>query len=148
MFVFFDQPPPSFSSAVQASGCYCEHEGRFLLLKRHRSRPSGETWGVPGGKLEADENPLEGIIREVHEEIGLILQPDKLFFVKTAYIQYGEIQYVFHMFRTQFEEKPAIVLNEEHTEHRWLTAEEALQFPLIPGGQECLRFVLGIRSEP
>lgn len=140
MFVFFD-PPSSFSTAIQAAGCYCEHAGRLLFLKRHRSRPSGETWGVPGGKLEAGELPLEAVVREVNEETGLVLQPDKLFFVEKVYIQNGEIQYVFHMFRTRFEEElPSILLNEEHTEYTWVTPKEALRLPLIPGGVECLRF--------
>ena len=38
----------------------------FLLLKR----PSESTWEVPSGALEAGESPLQGLARELREELG------------------------------------------------------------------------------
>ncbi|RIK37264.1 MAG: hypothetical protein DCC55_24850 [Chloroflexi bacterium] len=34
----------------------------------------GDTWGVPGGKLELDETAEEGCLREYREELGLEMQ--------------------------------------------------------------------------
>ena len=54
-------------------------EGKFLLFLSHFD-PGSELppqWVFPGGGLEADEEPLQGIVREVFEETGrLFLEAD------------------------------------------------------------------------
>lgn len=35
-------------------------------------------WEIPGGAVEADESPRECAIREVHEELGLVVEPGRL----------------------------------------------------------------------
>lgn len=57
---------------VTAAGLIADDEGRVLLLK-HRFRP-GSGWGIPGGFIEAGEQPEEGLRRELREEIGLELE--------------------------------------------------------------------------
>ncbi len=41
-----------------------------ILLLRHVFHPSAP-WGLPGGWLGRNEDPAEGVIRELHEETGL-----------------------------------------------------------------------------
>lgn len=50
-------------------GCTClvEHEGRVLLV-RPAYRPR---WGLPGGLLHRGETPVEGVRRELREELVL-----------------------------------------------------------------------------
>lgn len=53
-----------------SAGGIIVNEGRQILLLNHFLRPvSG--WGVPGGFLEADEQPEDAFRREVREETGL-----------------------------------------------------------------------------
>lgn len=66
---------------VTAAGIISDAEGRVLLLK-HRFR-AGSGWGIPGGFLEADEQPEVGLRRELREEIGVELQSIKLYKVRT-----------------------------------------------------------------
>lgn len=54
---------------VTAGALIFNEEGKVLLLK-HRFR-AGSGWGIPGGFLEAGEQPEEAIRRELREEIGL-----------------------------------------------------------------------------
>ena len=44
-------------------------KGEFLMQKR--SKQKGGDWGVTGGHPKSGETPLEGIITEVKEELGL-----------------------------------------------------------------------------
>ena len=39
--------------------------GRVLLLENDRNE-----WELPGGKLELHENPIDCVVREIHEEAG------------------------------------------------------------------------------
>jgi len=56
---------------VTAAAIVVDTQGRVLLLK-HRFRP-GAGWGIPGGFVEAGEQPDEGVKRELREEVGLEL---------------------------------------------------------------------------
>jgi 8-oxo-dGTP diphosphatase len=62
--------------AVTAGAVITDARGRVLLLK-HRFRP-GAGWGMPGGFIEAGEQPEEGLRRELREEVGLELEKLKL----------------------------------------------------------------------
>ena len=50
-------------------------KGEFLMQKRVKSK--GGDWGVTGGHPKAGETPIEGIINEVKEELGLDFSKEK-----------------------------------------------------------------------
>jgi mutator protein MutT len=136
----FPVPPDNFHPVVSVSACYCERFGKILLLKRATDTPQADTWGVPGGKLEKGESPLDALLREVYEEIGINLKIDKLTFIKTLYIQY-KIDYIFYMYYKSFSDfDPEIQLSQEHQGYTWTTPEEAIKMPLIAGGAQALEY--------
>ncbi len=63
--------------AVTAGAVITDARGHVLLLK-HRFRP-GAGWGMPGGFIEAGEQPDEALRRELREEVGLEVEKLKLF---------------------------------------------------------------------
>ncbi|MEV0253590.1 NUDIX hydrolase [Streptomyces sp. NPDC050732] len=51
------------------------HRHRVLLVRRSRTeRFLPGVWGVPCGKLEPEESPGDGVLRELKEETGLLGQ--------------------------------------------------------------------------
>ncbi|NLB89735.1 MAG: NUDIX hydrolase [Clostridiales bacterium] len=44
------------------------------LVKQHRVVGGDVLWELPAGKLEPSENPVEGIKRELEEEVGLVAE--------------------------------------------------------------------------
>ena len=49
-------------------------DGRVLLAQRPQGRAMAGLWEFPGGKVEAGERPEETLIRELHEELGLVVK--------------------------------------------------------------------------
>ena len=49
-------------------------DGRMLLLQR----PGTETWEPPAGRLAPGEGFASGAVREVYEETGLLVGPQRL----------------------------------------------------------------------
>jgi ADP-ribose pyrophosphatase YjhB (NUDIX family) len=59
---------------VAAAALIRDEAGRVLLVEPVYK----PTWDLPGGVVEADESPLEACRREVREELGLALLPQRL----------------------------------------------------------------------
>ena len=59
---------------VRASAFVCDAQGHVLLCRR----ADVMLWDVPGGTIGLDELPARGMIREVQEETGLLLEADRL----------------------------------------------------------------------
>lgn len=134
-------PPDDFNPTVEASGCYCKLGDKFLFLKRHPHKPEGNTWGIPGGKLEKGESPQEAMVRELSEEVGLSIKGEEVALIGKIFIRLPHIDYIFHMFLKQYAQMPEITLGlEEHQEAKWVTFSEAKGLPLITGGLEALTF--------
>jgi 8-oxo-dGTP diphosphatase len=49
-------------------------DGRVLLAERPPGKPVPGYWEFPGGKFEPDENSVQALTREIHEEIGVDIE--------------------------------------------------------------------------
>jgi mutator protein MutT len=56
------------------AGVLNDAAGRVLLAQRPAGKPLSGSWEFPGGKLETDESRLAGLKRELHEEIGVVVE--------------------------------------------------------------------------
>jgi 8-oxo-dGTP diphosphatase len=54
------------------AGLLIEH-GCVCITRRRDDAHQGGKWEFPGGKLEAGEDPLTGLKRELHEELGIVV---------------------------------------------------------------------------
>ncbi len=53
-------------------------DGQILLQRRRLGKAHGGLWEFPGGKIEPGESPESALIREIEEELGVLLDPDSL----------------------------------------------------------------------
>jgi ADP-ribose pyrophosphatase YjhB (NUDIX family) len=57
--------------SVSVAGVVIDEDGRALVIQRR----DNAHWEPPGGVLERDEAITEGLLREIKEETGLIVEP-------------------------------------------------------------------------
>ena len=58
-------------------GAVVVEQGRVLLVRRGTEPLKGQ-WSLPGGMLELGESLTGGVVREVREETGIIVEPVEL----------------------------------------------------------------------
>ena len=109
--------------------------GKLLLEKRRDS----DTWGLIGGGVKKSETPLQAIVREVYEEIGLRVRPDR--FEKLAvYGEPGRIaafcdgsvwRMVIVMYRLELPEEPQMRISAESRQLCFFTPEELKNIEIV-----------------
>ena len=55
-----------------------DSEGRVLMHRRPLGKQHGGLWEFPGGKVEKGESPPFALVREIEEELGILLDPAAL----------------------------------------------------------------------
>ncbi|HLY99816.1 MAG TPA: NUDIX domain-containing protein, partial [Candidatus Angelobacter sp.] len=46
-------------------------DGKILICQRTRHQPMALKWEFPGGKVEPNEQPVDALVRELDEELGI-----------------------------------------------------------------------------
>ena len=119
----------------------CPSTQRYLLLKRSPAKDVGAgLWECVTGRVDQGEGFEQALHREVREEVGLEVQID--FIVGTSHFYRGAASDDNELLGVTYgcslrgheaaPQPPAICLSGEHTEYRWLTADEALALLSAP----------------
>jgi 8-oxo-dGTP diphosphatase len=66
------------------AGVLAFHRSRVVLVHEEYPTWGGPFWNVPSGRVEDGESPAEGAARELEEETGLVVAPDRLTLVSTV----------------------------------------------------------------
>jgi len=95
-------------------------KGEFLMQKRVESK--GGDWGVTGGHPKSGETPIEGIITEVREELGLDFSNEK--FIEFDSGCDGKDCYKMYFVTKDVNIKDISIQKEELSEVKWFSMEE------------------------
>lgn len=131
--------PIEFAPKVEVAACYLEIQGKLLILQRAGNLETGK-WGVPAGKLEKNESPLQAAIRELFEETGISSsEVSQIQDLGMLYMRKPEIDYTYHMFAFHLNEMPKVSLSaREHQNFTWASQEDLERIPLMAGAKEAL----------
>lgn len=58
------------------AGALHRTDGRWLMHRRPIGKHHGGLWEFPGGKVEAQEMPIEALRRELAEELGIVCRAE------------------------------------------------------------------------
>jgi 8-oxo-dGTP pyrophosphatase MutT (NUDIX family) len=108
---------------------YSINTGRYLYLLRNDKKYSN-TWGLPGGKVEAGETLLMAIERECSEELGYM--PESVKLVPLTQFTSNDEQFVYHTFFCCVADEFQPTLNHEHLGYAWIDSGSWPK-PMHPG---------------
>jgi mutator protein MutT len=104
-----------------------------------QNKGNGEKWSLPAGAIEMGEAPAEAVVREVWEETGLHVSPEKLLGVfgdknfRYEYPNGHKVEYNVFVFSCKVIGGDHIPLDDETAELRYFSAENmpelALPYP-------------------
>lgn len=100
------------------AGVIKDRAGKILCVQRGvSSKPYiSKKWEFPGGKLEPGESREAALVREINEELRVIVE--NLEFLTTVYHDYPDFSLVMHVFTCKIasQEKPLLT---EHLSYVW-----------------------------
>ena len=132
------------------SGIIVKANNKVLLCKRNNDGSLPGEWSIPGGKLEDNETPIDGAVREFYEETNLkVNSPLNLCGMLKRYTRDGKnvkgLMYTFLM-EVDKEMNPDLENaydGSEHTECGYFSYDELPK----PIGVELKRLLKGILKE-
>lgn len=110
-----------------AAKAFVIDDDKLLILKRaddDMQKPG--IWELPGGRLEVEEDPKEGLKREVKEECGIDIEVKQPLNIRHFTRDDGQIITMI-IFLCKLGKKSTnsdVVLSDEHSEHEWIDMDK------------------------
>lgn len=107
-------------------------QGKILFV-RHTGKNPDARYEPPGGRMDAGESLLEGLQRELREELGLEIDPTKArpFHTDHWHFEDGDRDAVVGIFYVIPIGDVSICLSEEHTDHVWIDPRQETTVPMF-----------------
>lgn len=126
--------------------CVCGiflREGKVLLLQRANTGYEDGNWGLPSGHVEPGETMTQGVLREVREEVGVILRPQAVEFAHVLHRAPQRIELFFKI--TEWVEEPRNAEPDKCSRIAWFPLAE-LPDNTIPHIKNALRYIEARKS--
>ncbi len=120
--------------------------GEVLMIRTHKW---SDLWGIPGGKIKWGEPSVDALRREIKEETGLDVTDVEFVLVQDCIHSkefYRDAHFVLLNYTCCCVSRPAVKLNDEAREFRWVTTAAALKMPLNTPTRILLEAVLKKKS--
>ena len=128
-------PPKTTQKARLGANAIITCNGKLLLEKRRDC----DMWGLVGGGVKNYETPLQAIVRETYEELGVRVDKEK-FHKLGVYGEPGRIaaycdgsiwRMVIVVFRLELPEGQELRISKESKDLRFFTREELKDVPIV-----------------
>jgi 8-oxo-dGTP pyrophosphatase MutT (NUDIX family) len=104
-----------------------EHEGNILVCKG-----VGDTvWEFPGGRMHTGESPVDGLAREIKEELNLDIRVERPLYTCLSWHAKAGVHNFFVAYLCRVVGEVAIESNDEVVEKKWISKEELRDLPMF-----------------
>ncbi len=130
-----EHTPKTTQRARLGANAIITWNGKILLEKRRDC----DIWGLVGGGVKKKETPLQAITREIYEELGIRVLPDKMKKLavygepgRVAAYQDGSIwRMVVVVFGLELTEEPELTISAESKDLRFFTKDELKDIEIV-----------------
>ncbi|MDO6545407.1 NUDIX hydrolase [Photobacterium sanguinicancri] len=113
-------------------------ETKMLLMKRVK----GGFWCHVAGSIEDGETGINAIVREFQEETQIeVANLYNAQFLEQFYEPSANVIELIPVFVVMCPPEQAVILNEEHTDYKWCTLDEALELAPFPNQHAVFKHV-------
>jgi 8-oxo-dGTP pyrophosphatase MutT (NUDIX family) len=106
-------------------------DGRILLLRRSPTHTTNAgKWCFVTGYVEPDEEPIQTVVREAREEIGLDITPTRAGDIVVVHADWGPTLHVYP-FLCPVGEMEEVTIEQEHTAYVWIMPEELYDYDFV-----------------
>ncbi len=124
------------AAAIAVSG------NRWLLQKRPVGGDMPGLWEFPGGKVETGESPSHALIRELREELGIVVAQHDIAPLSFTVSKAGERDLILLLYRVSAWDGELSALHAE--EIGWFAAEDMTLLPMPPADYPLIE---GLRAQ-
>ena len=110
-----------------------DSDDRVLIAQRPAGKTLAGLWEFPGGKLEAGERPEEALIRELNEELGIVVKPACLAPFTFASHAYDDFHLLMPLYICRRWE--GFVAPREGQSVKWVRAGALRDYPMPPADE-------------
>jgi 8-oxo-dGTP diphosphatase len=117
-------------------------DGRVLLAERPAGRSMAGLWEFPGGKVEAGERPEQSLIRELNEELGIVVKEAclaPLTFASHAYPDFHLLMPLYVCRRWD-----GTVAAREGQRLAWVRPTRLRDYPMPPADEPLISHLMGL----
>ena len=108
-------------------------DGRVLIAQRPQGKSMAGLWEFPGGKVEPGEQPEQCLIRELKEELGIIVREECLAPLTFASHSYPDFHLLMPLYVCRRWE--GIVTAQEQQALKWVRPGELKNYPMPPADE-------------
>lgn len=123
----------SVKTVLVAACALVDADGRVLLARRPQGKPMAGLWEFPGGKVEPGERPEESLIRELREELGIVVKEECLAPLTFASHVYPDFHLLMPLYVCRRWE--GFVEPRERQELKWVWPNELRSYPMPPADE-------------
>jgi len=103
-------------------------DNQVLFAQRPEGKSMAGLWEFPGGKVEPDETPEETLVRELYEELGLMVRTEHLTPLVFASHAYDAFHLLMPLYVCrQFEGRP---MPREGQALQWVSSRDFAHYPM------------------
>jgi 8-oxo-dGTP diphosphatase len=123
----------SVKLVLVAACALIDADGRVLIAQRPEGKSMAGLWEFPGGKIETGERPEQSLIRELKEELGIIVKEECLAPLTFASHLYPDFHLLMPLYVCRRWE--GFVKPQEGQRLKWVRPTELRDYPMPPADE-------------